>query len=436
MTGLETAAQPPICPPAPSVASAVDHRPAYDVDRVRADFPVLNQSINGNPLAYLDNAASSQMPRAVAEAVSRYFYADHSNIHRGVHTLSMRATDLYDEARKTVRRFINAADAREVIFVRGATEGINLVAQSFGALRVGPGHEILITAMEHHANIVPWQMLCREAGATLKVAPIADNGELDIEAFDALLSPRTRMVALCHASNALGTINPVRQLVDLAHAAGVPVLVDGAQATPHGLADVQALDCDFYVFSGHKTYGPTGIGALYGKMEHLLAMRPYQLGGDMIRSVTFERSTFARPPAKFEAGTPNIAGAVGLAAALEYLAGLGVEQVVNHEQALLSYATEQIREVPRLRVVGTAADKVGVLSFVFEDVHPHDVGTILDTEGVAIRTGHHCAQPLMKRLGVPATARASFACYNTRQEVDQLVQALWKVREVLTRCPI
>ncbi len=401
-----------------------------DVEQIRRDFPILDQSIHGKKLVYLDNAATSQKPRAVIDAIVRYYQHDNANIHRGVHTLSMRATEAHDEARETVRHFIQAADANEIIFVRGATEAINLVAETYGRANVGEGDEVLITAMEHHSNIVPWQMLCEEKRAHLRVAPINDAGELELDAFEKLLSPRTRIVAVAHVSNALGTVNPLRKIIQLAHAQGVPVLVDGAQAVPHMPVDVQALGCDFYAFSGHKVYGPTGIGVLYGKEELLAEMPPYQGGGDMISSVTFEKTTYNVVPYKFEAGTPDIAGAIGLGVALEYVMGLGMERVAAHGQDLLAYATEKVGAIDGVRLIGTAPCRAGVLSFVLEGVHPHDLGTILDQEGIAIRTGHHCAQPVMDRFQIPATARASFAVYNTKEEVDALVEGIRKAHEV------
>jgi cysteine desulfurase/selenocysteine lyase len=401
-----------------------------DVERIRCDFPILDQKIHGKKLVYLDNAATSQKPRAVIDAIVRYYERDNANIHRGVHTLSMRATEAHDEAREAVRHFIQAADAGEIIFVRGATEAINLVAQTYGRSNVGEGDEVLITAMEHHSNIVPWQMLCEEKGAHLRVAPINDAGELDLDAFEKLLSPRTRIVAVAHVSNALGTVNPVRKIVQLAHAHDVPVLVDGAQAVPHLPVDVQALGCDFYAFSGHKVYGPTGIGVLYGKEELLAEMPPYQGGGDMISSVTFEKTTYNVVPYKFEAGTPDIAGAIGLGAALKYIGDLGMDKVAAHGHELLSYATEAVGAIPGVRLIGTARERAGVLSFMLDGVHPHDLGTILDREGIAIRTGHHCAQPVMDRFGIPATARASFAVYNTKEEVDALVKGIRAAHEV------
>jgi cysteine desulfurase/selenocysteine lyase len=401
-----------------------------DVDRVRKDFPILDQEISGRPLVFLDSAASAQKPRAVIEAVSRLYERDYANVHRGVYTLSERATRAYEGAREKVRGFLGAADVREIVFTRGTTEAINLVASSFGRRQVGPGDEVLITHLEHHSNIVPWQLLCEERGAVLRVAPVDDRGQLRLDEFEKLLSPRTKIVAVLHVSNTLGTILPVRNIVRLAHARGVPVLLDGAQAVPHMPVDVRDLDCDFYCFSGHKLFGPSGIGVLYGKASLLEEMPPYQGGGDMILSVTFEKTVFNEIPHKFEAGTPNIAGAVGLGAAIDWLDGIAFEDVAAHEHDLLVYATERLSAVPGLRIIGTAEQKASVISFVLDDAHPHDVGTILDREGVAVRTGHHCTQPLMERFDVPATARASFALYNTRADVDRLVAGLEKVREV------
>ena len=404
--------------------------PGFDVERVRADFPILHQQAHGHPLVYLDNAATSQKPKIVIDAIVRYYESYNANIHRGVHYLSERATAEYEAARKTVQQFINAARPSEIIFVRGTTEAINLVAQTYGRANVGEADEVLITAMEHHSNIVPWQLLCQEKHAKLRVAPINDAGELILEEFERLLGPRTKIVAVGHVSNALGTINPIATIVKIAHARNVPVLVDGAQAVPRMPVDVQALDCDFYTFSGHKTYGPTGIGVLYGKLSLLEAMPPYQGGGEMISSVSFEKTVYNKVPHKFEAGTPDISGPIGLRAAIEYLQRLGMDNIARHEHALLSYATERVSKVPGVRLVGTAKAKTGVLSFVMDGVHPHDIGTILDQEGIAIRTGHHCAQPVMTRFGLDATARASFGLYNTKEEVDALVRGLEKVREV------
>ena len=402
----------------------------YDVGRLRQDFPILHQSVHGRPLVYLDNAATSQKPLAVLSAMQAYYSHDNSNIHRGVHELSGRASRSHEEARSKVRRFLNAAEDREILFVRGTTEAINLVASAYGRSRVGAGDEVLITAMEHHSNIVPWQILCEEKGARLKVAPIDDRGELLLDELEKLLSPRTRIVSVVHLSNALGTLNPVGEVVRMAHARGVPVLLDGAQAAAHFKVDVRDLDCDFYAFSGHKLYGPTGIGVLYGKAALLEAMPPFQAGGDMISSVTFEKTLYNRLPFKFEAGTPNIAGAIGLGAALDYVEAVGLDAIAAHEKDLLDYATGALSKIPGLRILGTAREKAGVLSFVIEGVHPHDVGTILDQEGIAIRAGHHCTQPLMERLGVPATARASLGLYNTREEIDALAAGIRKVHEV------
>jgi cysteine desulfurase/selenocysteine lyase len=400
-----------------------------DVTRLRQDFPILRQTVNGKPLVYLDNAATSQKPQSVIECEAHYYTALNANIHRGVHSLSQQATDAYEAARDVVQCFINAAKREEIVFVRGTTEAINLVAASYGQ-RMRPGDEILITAMEHHSNIVPWQLACERTGAILQVAPIDDTGELMVEEFARLLGPRTKLVAVTHLSNALGTVTPVRHIIKLSHAKGIPVLVDGAQAVPHLTVDVQALDCDFYAFSGHKLYGPTGIGVLYGKAALLDAMPPYQGGGDMIREVTFRKTTYNDPPYRFEAGTPNVAGVIGLGAAIAYVNAVGLEAVAAHEHVLLAYATEQATEIVGLRIIGTATDKASILSFTLDGVHPHDVGTILDFEGVAVRTGHHCAMPVMARFGVPATVRASFALYNTCEEVDALFRAVRKAQEV------
>jgi cysteine desulfurase / selenocysteine lyase len=399
----------------------------YDVDAVRRDFPILSTRVYGKPLVYLDNAASAQKPMAVIEAEQRVYESLYANIHRGVHYLSVHATDAYDAAREKARAFLNAESAHEIIFVRGTTEAVNLVAQTFGRQNVGAGDEILITALEHHSNIVPWQLLCEEKGARLAVAPIDDSGALDLAAFEKMLSPKTRIVSVAHLSNALGTVLPVRRIAELAHARGIPVFVDGAQAAPRMPVDVRALDVDFYAFSSHKIYGPTGVGVLYGKSALLEAMPPYQGGGDMIRSVTFEKTTFNDLPYKFEAGTPNIAGGIAFGAALDYVNRLGLTAIAQHEHDLLAYATAALSEIAGLTIVGTAREKAGVLSFVLEGVHPHDIGTVLDREGIAIRTGHHCAQPVMDRFGLPATARASFGLYNTRDEVDALVAGIHKV---------
>ena len=401
-----------------------------DVTTVREDFPILRQQVHGKPLVYLDNAATTQKPRVVIDRLARYYAEENANIHRGVHTLGARATVAYDSARETVRRFLNAAEAREIIFVRGATEAINLVAQTYGRAHVLPGDEIVISEMEHHSNIVPWQMLCDEKRARLRIIPITDTGELRLDSYAQLLSDRTRIVAVTHVSNALGTVTPIAEIVHRAHARGIPVLIDGAQAVAHRSVDVQALGCDFYAFSGHKVFGPTGIGVLYGRERLLEAMPPYQGGGDMISSVTFERTRYNVLPHKFEAGTPHVAGALGLAAAIDYLATIGLDRVGAHEHELLSYGTGVLSQVPGLRFTGTASDKVGILAFLLDGVHPHDIGTILDRAGVAIRAGHHCCQPLMARLGVPATARASLALYNTREEIDALAGALQEVREL------
>jgi cysteine desulfurase/selenocysteine lyase len=403
----------------------------FNVEKVRSDFPILDQKVHGKPLVYLDNAATTQKPLAVIEAIEHYYRSDNSNIHRGVHALSERATEAYEQARVAAQHFLNAADSREIVFTRGTTESINLVAQTYGRRHVGAGDEVLITAMEHHSNIVPWQILCEEKGARLRVAPINDRGELLLEEFEKLLGPKTRLVAVTHLSNALGTINPVGEIVRMAHARDIPVLVDGAQAAPRMTVDVQDLDCDFYAISGHKMYAPTGIGVLYGKAELLEAMPPYQGGGDMIASVTFEKTIYNRLPYKFEAGTPNIADTIALGAAIEYLDQVGLEQIERHEHDLLAYATQKVESIPGVTIVGTAKEKAGVLSFTMDNIHPHDIGTILDREGIAVRTGHHCAQPVMQRFQIPATVRASFGLYNTRQEVDALVAGMHKVNEVL-----
>ncbi|MGH9944149.1 MAG: SufS family cysteine desulfurase [Pyrinomonadaceae bacterium] len=407
-------------------------RAAWDVERIRAEFPVLAQTVNGKPLVYLDNAASAQVPRVVIERGGRYLEEEHSNIHRGVHYLSQRATTAYEGAREKVRRFINAREVRECIFTRGTTEGINLVMHGYGRKFVSAGDEIVISAMEHHANIVPWQMLCEEKGATLRVIPINDAGELLLDEYEALLNERTKIVAVMHVSNALGTVNPIKEIVARAHKQGVPVLVDGAQGAPHLKLDVQDLDCDFYTISGHKMFAPTGSGVLYGKAEWLERMNPFMGGGDMIRTVTFEKTTYAGLPNKFEAGTPAIASQIGLGAAIDFLDGLDREAAHAYERELLAYATEKLSAIEGVRIIGTAREKAGALAFVIEDVHPHDVGTILDQEGIAIRAGHHCAQPVMKRFNVPATARASFAFYNTKEEADVLVSAVQKVIEVFS----
>jgi cysteine desulfurase / selenocysteine lyase len=415
-------------------AAIVPARPRsvdFDVARIRRDFPILDQQVNGKPLVYLDNAASSQRPRAVIEAIDYYYEHDHANVHRGVHTLSQRATDAYEGARETIRGFINARSTKEIIYVSGTTEAINLVAQSYARPRLQPGDEILISALEHHANIVPWQLVCEQTGAQLKVIPITQTGEVDFAAFERLIGPRTRLLALAHISNALGTVVPVERFIARAKELKVPVLLDGAQAVPHSVVNVQALDCDFYCFSAHKMIGPTGIGVLYGRESLLEAMPPWQGGGDMILSVTFEKTTFNQLPWKFEAGTPHIAGAIGMAAAIGYLQGIGMERIAAYEHELLDYATSRLACIPGLRIIGTAPNKASVVSFTLAGIHPHDIGTILDTEGVAVRTGHHCAMPVMDFFQVPATARASLSFYNTFEEVDRLVAALEHARKLL-----
>ena len=405
---------------------------AFDVARIREDFPILKQLVNGKPLVYLDNAATSQKPQSVIDTLVRYYTTENSNVHRGVHTLSQLATDDYEQARTQVRNFINAKEDEEIIFVRGTTEAINLVAQTFGRQKISEGDEIIISTMEHHSNIVPWQILCQEKGAKLRVIPINDAGELLLDEYEKLINPRTKLVSIVHQSNALGTINPVEDIVQIAHRQGVPVLLDGAQAVAHVSVDVQQLGCDFYAFSGHKLYGPTGIGVLYGKAALLEEMPPYQAGGEMIRSVTFEKTLYNVLPNKFEAGTPNIAGAIGLGAAISYVNGIGMDRIFSYESELLQYGTERLLAIGGLTLMGTAAKKGSVLSFVMDGVHPHDIGTILDAEGIAIRTGHHCAQPLMDRFGVAATARASLAFYNTKEEIDVLVKGIDRVIEVFS----
>jgi cysteine desulfurase/selenocysteine lyase len=401
----------------------------FDAERARKDFPILHQMVHGKPLVFLDSAASAQKPRPVIDAISRLYATDYANIHRGVYDLSVRATEAVEDARRKVARFIGA-DPQEIVFVRNATEAINLVAATFGRKHVREGDEVLITHMEHHANIVPWQRLCEERGAALRVAPIDDRGQLILEAFEALLTPRTRIAAVTHVSNALGTVNPIEEIVGLAHARDIPVLVDGAQAVPHGRVDVRELDCDFYAFSGHKLFGPSGIGVLYGKAAQLAAMPPYMGGGEMILSVSFDETIYKEPPYRFEAGTPDIAGAVGLGAAIDYLEAQDLDAVAAYERELLAYADQALSSIPGIRLIGTAEHKASAISFVMDGVHPHDIGTILDREGIALRTGHHCAQPVMQRFGIPATARASLALYNTRADVDALVSALQEVREV------
>jgi cysteine desulfurase / selenocysteine lyase len=415
-----------------SVSSALIASAGLDVTRIREDFPILKQKVHGKPLVYLDNAATSQKPQAVIDSEVELYSEYFSNVHRGVHLLSQRSTDAFEKAREKIQNFLNAKSSQEIIFTRGTTEGINLVAQTYGQQHVQAGDEILISAMEHHSNIVPWQMLCAQKGAILKVIPINDEGEILLDEYEKLLSERTRLVGIVHLSNALGTINPIQQMIAMAHQRGIPVLVDGAQAVPHIAADVQALDCDFYVFSGHKLFGPTGIGVLYGKKELLETMPPYQGGGDMILSVSFEKTEYNVLPFRFEAGTPNIAGAIALGAAIDYVQEIGLDKIAAYEDKLLAHATEAIAEIPGIRLIGTARNKASVLSFLIEGIHPHDIGTILDREGIAIRAGHHCAQPVMKRFGVPATARASFAFYNTLEEVDALVAGIRKVQEVFS----
>ena len=410
--------------------SAAEH--PFEIEKVLQDFPALGLSVHGKPLVYLDNAASTQKPLSVLDAADRCYREYYSNVHRGVHYLSQKATQAYEEARIKVQGFVGAARPEEIVFVRGATEGINLVASTFGRSRVKPGDEVLVTEMEHHSNIVPWQMLCDDVGATLRVAPIDDRGEVILEEYEKLLNERTRLAAITYISNALGTINPVQEMIEMAHTQEVPVLVDGAQAAPHKVVDVQALDCEFFVFSGHKMFGPTGIGALYGKLDLLSAMPPYQGGGEMIRSVTFAKTEYAEPPARFEAGTPNIVGAIAMGAAVDYLQGIGLEAISRYESGLLDYATEALSVVPGVRLVGTAPNRASVVSFVIDGVHPHDVGTILDREGIAVRAGHHCAQPVMEHFGVPATVRASLALYNQRREVDRLVSGVAKVKEIFS----
>ena len=415
-----------------NTAQKLDHAAhGFDIDAIRADFPVLEQEVRGKPLVYLDNAATAQKPRQVIEALADYYRAYNANIHRGLHTLSEKATAEYEAARDKLRQFINAASLKEIVFVRGATEAINLVAQSYGRHALKPGDEIIITELEHHSNIVPWQLLCEQTGALLKYIPINDAGELMLEEYDRLLNDRTRLVAVGHISNALGTINPVKTIIDQAHAAGAKTLIDGAQAVPHARVDVRALDCDFYAFSGHKLFGSTGIGVLYGRQALLEAMPPYQGGGDMIRTVSMSGTTYNDLPYKFEAGTPHIAGVIALGAAVDYVNGLDFEQAAQHEAALLDYANEQAARIKGLTPIGTAAEKTSILSFTLAGVHPHDIGTILDDEGIAIRAGHHCAMPVMERFGIPATARASFAFYNSRaEEVDALMRAIDKCKHL------
>ena len=414
---------------APPAAPAPAPAPALDAERLRADFPILHHPVRGKPLTYLDNAATTQKPRAVIDAVSRYYETSNANVHRGVHHLSEKATAAYEGARATVARFLSA-DPSEIVFVRGATEGVNLVAQTFGRGRIGPGDEVLVTTLEHHSNIVPWQLLCAEKGARVVAAPISDAGDLDLEALEKLLGPRTRLLAVTQVSNALGTVTPLHRITALARERGIPVLVDGAQGAPHLGFDVRHAGADFYVFSGHKLYGPTGIGVLWARRDHLEAMPPWQGGGDMIRSVSFEETTWNDVPYKFEAGTPHIAGAIGLAAALDYVTAIGLPAIAAHEKALLAEAEAALAAIPEVRLVGRPRERAGALSFLVGDIHPHDLATVVDRSGVAIRAGHHCAQPLMKRLGVSATSRASFALYNTRADVEALVRAITHAREV------
>ena len=405
---------------------------SFDVEAIRKDFPILNREVQGNPLVYLDNAATSQKPQSVIDKLVSYYSEINANVHRGVHTLSQEATEEYEGARSKVRNLINAKEDAEIIFTRGTTEGINLVAQTLGVQRVGEGDEVIISNMEHHSNVVPWQILCDQIGAHLRVVPINDDGELLMDEYEKLLSPRTKLVSIVHLSNALGTINPVKDIVAIAHQHGVPVLLDGAQSAPHLPVDVQDLDCDFYTFSGHKFYGPTGIGILYGKRELLESMPPFQSGGDMIKSVTFEKTLYNDLPYKFEAGTPHIAGAIGLGAAVDYVNTIGLDRAAAYEHELLEYGTEQLQAIEGLKLIGTAQQKSGVLSFLLEGIHPHDIGTVLDTQGIAIRTGHHCTQPLMQRFQIPATARASLAFYNTKAEIDALVEGIHKTFEVFS----
>jgi len=412
--------------------SALSLQTPFDVAKLREDFPVLKQTIHGKPLVYLDNAATAQKPQSVIDAIVKFYAVDCANIHRGVHELSQRSTKTYELTRTKVKKFLNARHQHEVIFVRGTTEGINLVTQTWGRKNVKAGDEIVIAGLEHHSNIVPWQTLCEETGAHLRVIPIDDRGDLLLDEYAKLLNPRTRMVAIGHVSNALGTINPVRKIIEMAHGAGALTLVDGAQAVPHMKVDVQALDADFYAFSGHKLFGPTGIGVLYGKTDLLNAMPPYQGGGDMIRTVTFEKTTYNDLPYKFEAGTPDIAGGIGLGAAVDYVNRIGIDKIAAYEHELLLYGTEAVSQIPGLRIIGTAREKAAVISFVMEGIHPHDIGTVLDRMGIAVRTGHHCAQPVMDRYQIPATTRASFAFYNTTAEIDSLVAGLHKVKEIFS----
>jgi len=403
------------------------HTTTLDIPKIRADFPMLAQTVKGHPLVYLDNAATTQKPQSVIDRLSRFYSEEYATIHRGVYHHSVQSTIAFDHVRERVAKFLNAASSDEIIFTKGTTEAINLVAASFIRPLIQPGDEIIVSAIEHHANIVPWQQVLEEKSGVLRVIPVNDDGELILAEYEKLLNNKTRLVAVNHVSNALGTINPIQKMIEMAHAKNIPVLIDGAQSVPHLAVDMQALDCDFYAFSGHKIYGPTGIGVLYAKQKHLAAMQPYQTGGDMIEIVTFEKTTFAKSPAKFEAGTPPIAEVIGLGAALEYVEKIGLESIAAYEQKLLTYATEQLAHIAGLRIIGTAKEKASVISFVFDDIHPHDVGTLLDEEGIAVRAGHHCAQPVMQRFGVPATTRASFSFYNTHAEIDRLVEGLGKV---------
>ncbi len=413
------------------MATITAHKSSIDLSAIRKDFPILEREMRGKPMVFLDSAASSQKPEAVVGAMDHYYHHLHANVHRGVYQLSQEATDAFEKARHLVTRFINAPSDKEVLFVRGTTEGINLVASSFGRKFFKEGDEVIISAMEHHSNIVPWQLICEQTGAQLKVIPVSEEGELDMEAYANMLSEKTKLVAVVHVSNTLGTINPVEQIIELAHAQDIPVLLDGAQAIPHLKIDVQALDVDFYTFSGHKMFGPTGIGILYGKEKWLNAMPPYQGGGEMIETVSFEKTTFNELPHKFEAGTPDIAGAVGLGAAVEYMEALGHEAITQHEHDLLVYGTEELKKIEGIRLIGTAKNKASVISFLLDGTHPYDVGTILDQMGIAVRTGHHCTQPLMDRLGIPGTVRASFAVYNTKEDIDRLVEGVKRAAKML-----
>lgn len=410
--------------------SIIEKEISFDVETIRKDFPILASSVYGKPLVYLDNAATTQKPQCVLDALTKYYTEQNANIHRGVHFLSEVATFEYEKARGKVKNFLNAADSKEIIFTKGTTDGINLVAHSYGRTFINAGDEVIISAMEHHSNIVPWQLLCEERSAALKVIPMNDEGELLLDEFEKMLSPKTKIVAVAYVSNSLGTINPIKKIIELSHANGTPVLIDGAQSVAHMKVDVRALECDFFAFSGHKMFGPTGIGALYGKQQWLEKMVPYQGGGDMIRSVTFEKTTYNDLPFKFEAGTPNIAGGIGLGAAIDYIQKIGLDSITEYEHELLEYATDSLQTIDGLRIIGTAKEKAGVISFILDHAHPHDIGTIIDREGIAIRTGHHCTQPVMQRFGIPATARASLAMYNTKEEIDKLVQSIQKVKEI------